>query len=74
MYNVYVVICIIEKHLLNTSNNKLYCCFLDYRKAFDSVNRNLLFKKLLKLGMRGKMFQSILSLYKNITSCVNYKK
>lgn len=68
MYNVYVVICIIEKPLLNTSNNKLYCCFLDYRKAFDSVNRNLLFKKLLKLDMRGKMFQSILSLYKNITS------
>lgn len=72
MYNVYVVICIIEKHLLN--NKKIYCCFLDYRKAFDSVNRNLLFKNLLKLGMRGKMFQSILSLYKNITSCVNYKK
>lgn len=62
---------IIEKHLSN--NKKLYCCFVDYRKAFDSVNRNFLFKKLIKLGVRGKMFQSILSLYKNVKSCVKYK-
>lgn len=56
MYNVYVVICIIEKFFLNISNNKLYCCFLDYWKVFDSVNRNFFFKKFLKFGMRGKMF------------------
>lgn len=56
MYNVYVVICIIEKFFLNISNNKLYCCFLNYWKVFDSVNRNFFFKKFLKFGMRGKMF------------------
>lgn len=71
MYNVYVVICIIEKHLLN--NKKIYCCFVDYRKAFDSVNRNFLFKKLIKLGTRRNMFQSIFSLYKNVKICVKYE-
>lgn len=71
MYNVYVVICIIEKHLLN--NKKIYCCFVDYRKAFDNVNRNFLFEKLIKLGIRENMIQSIL-LYKNVKSYVKYKK
>lgn len=54
MYNVYIVICIIEKYFLN--NKKLYC-FLDYWKVFDSVNRNFFFKKFLKFGMRGKCFR-----------------
>lgn len=55
MYNVYVVICIIEKYFLN--NKKIYCCFVDYWKVFDSVNRNFFFKKFLKFGMRGKCFR-----------------
>ena len=28
----------------------LVCCFLDYRKAFDSINRNLLVKIMLNMG------------------------
>ena len=41
----------------------LYLCFLDLRKAFDTVLRNILFKKLCKSGVRGKMFRVIQNLF-----------
>ncbi|VDI17017.1 Hypothetical predicted protein [Mytilus galloprovincialis] len=34
---------------------KLYCAFVDFQKAFDSVNRVLLWQKLLRNGIDGKM-------------------
>lgn len=58
-----------------SNNKKIYCCIVDYRIAFDIVNRNFLFKKLINIGIGRKMFQSILSLcmYKNVRSCVKYE-
>ena len=43
----------------------LYLCFLDFKKAFDTVSRELLFKKLYSLGIRGKMLRVIRDLYTN---------
>ena len=37
--------------------------FLDLKKAFDSVSRSLLFSKLFKAGVRGKMFRVIKNLF-----------
>ena len=37
----------------------LYFCFLDLIKAFDKEPRQILFKKLYKFGIRGKMFRVI---------------
>ena len=41
----------------------LYICFLDLRKAFDMVPRELLFQKLFELGVQGKLFRVITDLY-----------
>ena len=41
----------------------LYFAFLDLKKAFDSVPRHLLFKKLHSLGIKGKMLRVICDLY-----------
>ena len=49
---------------------KLYCVFVDYRKAFDSVRRVYLSQKLLKCTIDGKMFKIIKSMYNNAKSCV----
>ena len=49
---------------------KLYCAFIDYKKAFDSVNRSFLLQKLLRHHVDGKMIKIIHNLYANAKSCV----
>ena len=45
------------------SKPPLYLCFLDFRKAFDTVCRDILFRKLYAIGITGKMFRVIKDLY-----------
>ena len=47
-----------------------FLCFIDYKKAFDSVDRNLLLYKLSNIGVHGHMYQAISSLYSNPKSRV----
>ena len=35
----------------------LFCAFIDYKKAFDSVQRGLLWGKLLNSGVNGKVLR-----------------
>jgi hypothetical protein len=61
--------------LINTklgSKKKLYCCFVNYKKVFDSVNRTKLWYKLLHLGVQGNFLKIVQSLYDNVKSCVKY--
>ncbi len=51
---------------------KLYCAFIDLKKAFDSVYRNGLWYKLIKCGVNGKLFAVIRSLYNDVKSCVRH--
>ena len=44
-------------------NKKLYLCFVDFRKAYDTVWRNALLLKLLKIGIRGNFFEVIANMY-----------
>ena len=61
---------LIEKYI--SSGKKLYCCFIDYKEAFDCIDRKLLFYKLAKLGIRGKLFDTVFSLYSHVKRCVKY--
>ena len=45
------------------------CAFIDYRKAFDSVDRILLWQKLLRTSIDGNMLVIIQNMYKNAKSC-----
>ena len=49
---------------------KLYCCFVDFRKAFDSVWSDGLFYKLRKLGVGGNMYKVLRNMYNKTKSCV----
>ena len=51
---------------------KLYCCFIDFRKCFDSIYRDRLWCKLLKQGIDGKIFKVIRSMYNDIMLCVKH--
>ena len=41
----------------------MYGCFVDFRKAFDTIPRHLLFQKLLSYNITGKFYNSIKNMY-----------
>ena len=45
---------------------KLYCAFVDFRKAFDFVNRDILWFKLIKIGVRGKILNVMRGMYSSV--------
>ena len=53
----------IERQFAN--NSKLYVTFIDFKKAYDSVNRNILWSVLLRSGI-----QSIKAMYAGVQACV----
>ena len=56
------------KKYVTIGKKKLFACFVDFRKAFDSVWHEGLFFKLKKIGIRGKTLGLIKDIYKK-TNC-----
>ena len=42
-----------------------FLAFVDYKKAFDSVDRSLLLYKLLEIGINGNFFNAISAMFSN---------
>ena len=60
---------LIDKYV-HSHQTKVYACFVDFRKAFDSVWHDGLLYKLLQYSIGGKFFSLIKSLYANSTCSV----
>ena len=67
---IFILNSFIEKHL--NSKKRLYCAFIDLKRAFDTVYRNGLWFKLIKSGVDGKVLCLIRSMYKEVKSCVRH--
>ena len=48
----------------------VFCAFIDFKKAFGSINRHLLFYRIVSYNIDGKIFEAIKSLYKDTVSIV----
>lgn len=68
--HIFSLKCIIDIFLNN--KKRLYCAFVDYSKAFDMVNRNKLWHKLLSNGINGKILAVIQNLYNKAKSCLKH--
>ena len=68
--NIFVMHSLI-KHFIN-EGKRLYAALIDFTKAFDYVVRENLWLKLIKTGVRGKMLDVIMSMYKCVKSVVKY--
>ena len=66
--HIFVLITIIRNR--KELGKETFLAFIDYKKAFDSVERNYLLYKLAKIGINGKMYRAIAALYSNPRSCV----
>jgi hypothetical protein len=47
-----------------------HCAFLDIRKAYDTIHRDALWKRLIDVGIRGKMWRILKNIYDVVESCV----
>ena len=69
MDHVYVLSSIIRNR--KCDNMPTFAAFIDMKKAFDWVDRDLLFYKIMKnFNITGKMYDAIVSLYSDSSACV----
>ena len=59
--NIFILKTLIQRQLLK--GEKLFVCFVDFSKAFDRVNRHILFYKLFKSGLHGRVIETLHNLY-----------
>ena len=66
--NIFILRSMITKYVFNKlkkSKNYLFACFVDFSKAFDTVWRDGLLLKLLKIGIGGNFYSIIKSIYRS---------
>ena len=70
--HIFVLNIIIDLYLnkIKKKSKRLYCAFIDYEKAFDLIDRTLLFTKLISYNINGKLTKVIFSIYQNVKACV----
>ena len=66
--NIFVIQTLID--LLKVSKKKLYCVFVDFTKAFDTVWRAGLWHKMMKTGISGRFLDIVKNMYSDIESAV----
>ena len=47
-----------------------FVAFIDFSKAYDSIPRDKLWSKLKQIGLCGRLYNALISLYKTVKSCV----
>ena len=67
--NVFILHTIVSKYL-SRRRGRVYVAFIDFRKAFDCIDRQILLQILSVNGLRGKLFNVLTSLYNNLKFCI----
>ena len=65
---IYALTTVIQNRKLQ--GKETFLCYMGFSKAFDSVNRNCLWFKLMNIGIRGNTLKLIKSMYENLEACV----
>ena len=63
--HIFVLHTIINK-IIKIEKSKLFVAFVDFRKAYDKINRRLLLLKLQRAGVKGLLYENIKSIYETI--------
>ena len=67
--HIFVLKSIIDK-IIKSEKKKLYVAFIDFRKAYDTVNRSLLLLRIQRLGIKGLFYRNIKTIYNSISYLV----
>ena len=60
---VFILRNLIEQAQLGSSGRPIFCCFVDFKKAYDRVRRDHLLTRLADLGIHGNMMAAIAQMY-----------
>ena len=61
--HIFTLRTIVDKYVLNRSGGKVYACFIDLKKAFDSIWHNGLLYKLQQNNISGRFYALIKNIY-----------
>lgn len=67
----FVLKTIIDK--FNVEKKPLFTAFIDFRKAYDSVDRKVLWQSLYNMGIHGRSLETLQNMYKDVRMQVRYK-
>lgn len=67
--NMFVLQSLCQKYL-RKPKHRFYAAFIDFRKAFNYVNRDKLLFMLLTKGIHGKIFHVLKDMYNKVSACV----
>ena len=76
VHNMFILQCLIQKYISKPGRGgRFYVLFIDFQKAFDSINHLNLFTSLKQKGLNGKILQILISMYSEMNSyvCINEK-
>ena len=59
------------QNVCHKNSSYIYTCFIDFKSAFDTIPRDILFQKLIKIGITGNFFNTIKKTYENDDACIN---
>ena len=66
--HIFTLKTLVNKYVVDRRGQKLYTCFVDFQKAFDSVWHEALFRKLENKGINGQFLNVIKNIYQQ-TQC-----
>ena len=66
--HIFTLKTLVNKYVTDQKGKKLYTCFIDFKKAFDSIWHEGLFRKLENKGINGNFLEIIKNIYKK-NSC-----
>ena len=70
--HIYTLYSIVNNRLYGQRRGKLYAAFIDYKKAFDTVDREVLWKIMKEDGISTKMIKMIKAIYSTVTATVRF--
>ena len=68
--DAHIIIYNLIRKKCHEQSSKIFSCFVDFKKAFDSVPRDLLLRKILNMGISGRFFNILRNIYTTDKACV----
>ena len=62
--HIFLLQTIVEKVVKKSPNQKLFAAFIDFKKAYDTVNRETLLNRIQNLGINGLLYKNIAAMYR----------